>query len=249
MTTNRTRNTTKGNTMNRIEELRAQLNEATESTTPQREELARLEAEQAHEQQQEQQRIRGREHEWANTYIRTGNTEDKAQLDNELKAARSELNAALNDSPIIHALAKLSALEQRKQIITDELMRARMTLGQQPNPVEHTMRFDPTTTINTIIDNMATDHVDEAREAQEQARLTLVTGTTTIGDGQPTIDPNTLPIQDRAAHGHNVEQYTQNVDGYGLVAVLRDTTTGETQVADPNYIEWLNTKDNDGSTE
>lgn len=225
--------------MNRIEELRTQISEATEATAPQREELAQLEAEQAREHAAEQQRQQERRIEWANDYIRKGNKTDRTELDNELREAQTELTKALAKSPIVKALAKLSALEQRKQLITDDLVRARNILGQQPNPVEHTMRFNPITTITEAIGQAADELVSEERDTREQNHHTLITATTPIGDDQPAIDPTTLPIHERAAHGHDVEQYTQSVEGYGLVSVTRDNTTGETIIDDPAYHEWV----------
>lgn len=226
------------NTQTRIAELKAKIEKAASAANPQREELAQLEAEQRQKQIEEQQRIRERELEWANQYVRKGNREDRTKLDAETKAAHNELVEALEASPIVQALARLSALEQRKQILADDMHRARVALGQQPNPVEHTMRFDPIRKITEAIDHLAREQAADDRDAREQEHTELVASDDPISDGSIVLDPTTLPVAERAEHGHTIERYTQDVEGYGAVKVLRDITTGETQIDDPAYEQW-----------
>lgn len=222
----------------RIAQLRTEIAQASSAADPQREELARLEKEEMQAAIEEQKRQRERELEWANQYVRTGNRVDKDALDAETKAAHNELVTALEASPIVQALARLSALEQRKQILADDMYRARVALGQQPNPVEHTMRFDPVAKIIEAIDKLAREQADTDRDTREQEHTALVTSDTPISDGSIVLDPTTLPVAERAEHGHVIERYTQDVEGYGAVKVLRDVTTGETQIDDPAYEQW-----------
>lgn len=99
------------------------------------------------------------------------------------------------------------------------------------------MRFDPVAKIIETVDRLAREQADD-RDTREQEHTALVTSDDPISDGSIVLDPTTLPVAERAEHGHVIERYTQDVEGYGAVQVLRDVITGKTQIDDPAYQQW-----------
>lgn len=130
-------------------------------------------------------------------------------------------------------------------MIANTMSDARTMLGQQPEPVEHRMFFQPLDAIAQAVDKAAATIVEEDRDNRREAREDLFTSEAPLNTGD-VIDPMTLPIAERAAHGHRIERYTQQVEGYGAVKVINDYTTGETQIEDPAYIEWRDQQDRQG---